>query len=496
MTAKTVDPYNVQTILERIRKEKPGNLDDFLDGHFLPAELWQRFILIYDSRSIQRASFEWPRVVLFSPTARLIVAFNGLKDDPHYNSLEMIQFHNETNSFEFQEVEFGGSRRFHIPESNSSKCLRCHGGDTPRPNWDSYFLWPGIFGSEDDTLTVNAYAEGVERSKFDEFNKGNRLRGRYRKLIKNMAFAQYKDQFDNKVNKEARPNLVFTAELEKLNYRRLSTLILKSDKLRHWDAALLWALRCTSEDPADQSFRLFDLPLQKELSLIPSLTLRNLSEKIQRLNMDSVEARLTRQKELVTSYVSQRTYELNAGGAANNLGAFESPWILPLIYAAENAGLSTRQWSLEFKPKSYQFSHGVTSLEPLATYLTEQLVKRLNIKMDDRFCSVLRTRHEEEMKKLVFKRPSAWLNSNPFDKCISCHATQATNASLRTGTPLLPFGDLTRLRHKLVADGGQLKHDILYRIDTSVDDPEHMPQGETLSDFEKNQIREYLNSLN
>lgn len=135
----------------------------------LPKELRANFTFVYRSRSPHggmnhpsegSVSADFPRLVLFSADARLVVAIDGNPDRPGADVVEVIHFDDERAAFELS--------RFVLPAAvardpalarkaqangaaNPPECLHCH-GDDPRPITDSYPLWPGFYGSVRDTF--------------------------------------------------------------------------------------------------------------------------------------------------------------------------------------------------------------------------------------------------------------------------------------------------------------------------------------------------------
>ena len=67
----------------------------------LPRELRENFTFVYDSRSPFRGSIspEYPRVILFTNDARLILTFTGDERQPGYDLLETLSYADESASF-------------------------------------------------------------------------------------------------------------------------------------------------------------------------------------------------------------------------------------------------------------------------------------------------------------------------------------------------------------------------------------------------------------
>ena len=48
-------------------------------------------------------------------------------------------------------------------KTNPARCTQCHGANT-NPIWETYFHWPGAYGSNDDFLTTSFVREEINRN--------------------------------------------------------------------------------------------------------------------------------------------------------------------------------------------------------------------------------------------------------------------------------------------------------------------------------------------
>jgi hypothetical protein len=115
----------------------------------LPRELRANFTFVHESRSPFRESIspEYPRAILFSGDARLLLTFTGDPGKPGADLLEAIAFDDSSAAFTTRAYLLpAAARRPWRPSPEDSDCSRCHGAD-PRPIFDSYPLWPGFYGS-------------------------------------------------------------------------------------------------------------------------------------------------------------------------------------------------------------------------------------------------------------------------------------------------------------------------------------------------------------
>ena len=106
-------------------------------------------VIMRESRSLQAASFEKPRVILFNDDASLVMSYTGEERGGH--RFEIMSFANA--HFDFKSIEFGDGRA--QVNEKPQNCRGCHGfmKDDLRPVWDPGLIWRGAFGAQDDHLT-------------------------------------------------------------------------------------------------------------------------------------------------------------------------------------------------------------------------------------------------------------------------------------------------------------------------------------------------------
>ena len=105
------------------------------------------YALVYESRSIQPSSLKFPRMILFGQDVKLGLAFNHrLGND---NTIEAIQWRDAGRKWELFEMSID-ARGAHLSAPNPARCLKCHGGADPRPNFDEYKTWTGFYGSQQE----------------------------------------------------------------------------------------------------------------------------------------------------------------------------------------------------------------------------------------------------------------------------------------------------------------------------------------------------------
>lgn len=135
------------------------------------------YVLMTKSRSLQEASEESPRVIVFGSRAELLIAFNGGREQRGYDSIEILALDRKAQAWQARSLALDPeeSRPASLSGPNPSRCLQCHG--TPvRPLWEPYPYWPGA-STPGDQLT------DAEERWHDSFGRRSETRPRYRSLL-------------------------------------------------------------------------------------------------------------------------------------------------------------------------------------------------------------------------------------------------------------------------------------------------------------------------
>jgi hypothetical protein len=157
----------------------------------LPVEVRERSILVYESRSSGVRDAKFPRIILFSKFARLMMAVEGREDMKKGKFIEVIEFNDSKKTFEFSEIDFTGPqvvirdqeagqsiRRGEIVhEPRPQNCTTCHRKNS-RPNWEGYPDWPGAFGGHAGRTNFGS----PEHALFKEFIAARSQGDRYHHL--------------------------------------------------------------------------------------------------------------------------------------------------------------------------------------------------------------------------------------------------------------------------------------------------------------------------
>lgn len=221
------DELTLDQIVSRAEDGEYADVDDLLAA--LPAFQKSSLVLMARSASLQKADVEHPRVIMYGPDARLIIAVSTLPDDPRYQTVEMMELDEETGAFDLAAVTFANGE---VTVQPASDCNSCH-GDHPRPIWAEYPSWPGAFGSEHEELPDQERAS-LETMRADE---GHRFR-HFRDYLNDDYQLTERDYYF--------PNTSFNMELGPRIATSLFERARQSEEYKRWVPALLALSECYS----------------------------------------------------------------------------------------------------------------------------------------------------------------------------------------------------------------------------------------------------------
>lgn len=165
------------------------SIDDFLSA--MPKGQRKYFTAAFKSGSAQHASGDKPRIVLFGPSGKLLLAFTSDPAVKGGDKLEIIELPSGESPrfFEISQTNDGKSSKLSLSEQNPTNCTTCH-GNPPRPIFDNYPLWPVFFGANDDQIRKSS----SEDKNFQAFLKASTSHPRYKHLqgMERVDFAKSK----------------------------------------------------------------------------------------------------------------------------------------------------------------------------------------------------------------------------------------------------------------------------------------------------------------
>src|SRR5213076_1861879 len=126
--------FNFASLQALLSHQDIGSVEELIAA--LPAAQRNRYALVFESRSLQGATPENPRVILFGPDARIILTFNGSPAQRGFRVVETMEFDDGEKEFRLRELVFpdpaAGAAQVQVSEVNPPHCARCHGAP-PRP---------------------------------------------------------------------------------------------------------------------------------------------------------------------------------------------------------------------------------------------------------------------------------------------------------------------------------------------------------------------------
>lgn len=374
-----VETFNYQKLLDVLDASQPSTVKDALNvlKKAYP-DYFAYYTLVYESFSLQQASFQSPRALVFGRDARLVLAFNderiGSLHSAGSDSLELVRFDDARKQFEFRQIVFRDE--FHpsddpypskapytVSQANSTlnepgRCTLCHGAQ-PRPNWEEYPVWPGVYGSIDDFIDGNL-TQSREFKEYLEFKKSAPNRDRYSVLAA--------------VGGTSRPNHDLGILFDGLNAQRAVNILLHNPQAMKSKYAILYALACNPEI-STQVIQDNGSSGSHELVLeLPKSPLTSLEEDTRDQIVDNHVMKIERISQL-TGIPLKALYEpfsdfaltqaakifgfpaneLTRAYAASVVGMREILAVAKLRQILEPLGIDVGNWSLPLGGKSYVF---------------------------------------------------------------------------------------------------------------------------------------------
>jgi hypothetical protein len=328
---------------------------------YLPEEYRSRSTYVYSSRSIQEASPESPRVILFGRDASLMMSFNGHPSQKGHENLEIIQFNKNSNEYELFDIHFDPEKKLDpiISEKNPSNCISCH-GDKPKPIWDTYFLWPGVIGAEDGDETQ------LEKKYMKDFTDRKSNHPLYKHIPEQkLLFAAGIDGFVENMGPNGN-GVQINSELNALLNRQNFKIIaqdLKNDPVSYdLRYAILGAMSCPSEEI--DSF--IPEKIRKKMKSSKAIYKSNLENSLK----EYFEKRKERQIEVSGKKLENDRFGESLRGEDVNESWVNLQWLLG------NFNYSTKDWPLTFEKGTQAFNDGRGGINRLEFYLWKELLDK------------------------------------------------------------------------------------------------------------------------
>jgi cytochrome c553 len=455
---------------------------------------------MYRSRSLQGATPQFPRAILFGPgsadedatvaTNRLFMAFNGDPTEAEYQSLEMIQFRGATGRFEFSKVVFSPPSRPLFLKS-PPECVRCH--DSPgHPNWTPYPFWPGAFPSTDGFSQSGAQEEALYQSFYTQ--QGGHGRYQYLKLQTPAELESSGSEPDGVVTRRFSNILQSTLRLS------LPTLVRSTRNYKSYSWLLSAALNSCDH--------LEDFVPQKLQSMFAHSYADILAQTTEQ-EQKSFDARL------IDALTLEGHDSPNASGyESDNFSTADVSYAAALRYVLERDGssigsffynLDPTQWADMRSDLPYVASsvndHAGASCDDLKTQSLAALTSLLKSAKPGSENEVLSTGLKDSMIQGDRNASAALSTSQTVSSaqaiiqssCIRCHSNG-------TQAPLLHFEDLSLFAaqlngptHGVLSVKSTLREELIDRVQTTGD--RRMPPETTLSSGEIQNLIDFVNTL-
>ncbi len=214
-------PYTFDQFLNRLNTAHVTDIDTAIG--VLPESLRSHYALVFESQSLQEATADRPRTILYSPDGKLLITFNGGDANRRGNdTIEAIQFKDQTNRFEFHQLTFGDSDTLPTHLLNPKRCIGCHQKES-RPNWEAYDFWPGVFGQLQNGVEPEGSPQDLGLKKL--FRESPTL-SRYRHLIglekSYSPAAHFKTRLGMPMYDNSETNTILGVRLNSLNALRIA----------------------------------------------------------------------------------------------------------------------------------------------------------------------------------------------------------------------------------------------------------------------------------
>ena len=257
-------PITYEDFLEVAKRSNVKSTLDFLKE--LPEGTVQTFTFVHNSNSVQKEGVDknWPRVLRMSADGKFIFSYTCEPKSPSYNSIEMIRFDDSVNGYRFTSFDFRKDKRI---VENPVSCNGCHAPtkykfSDPRPIWQMYSFWNGVYGAADDKLRDGNLGGDLDDYKaFRQLQKNNPCYASLPWPKENIdpAYDHYPYSLVRKTNNyHLRPNLKFTEIQSHLMGKRIARKFLSIPRFKKLRMlALMDALGCNVPDIDQQIKKVF-----------------------------------------------------------------------------------------------------------------------------------------------------------------------------------------------------------------------------------------------
>lgn len=503
--------FDFAALQRLIQQHDIGTVEELLAA--LPQTVRSRFALMFESRSLQGATFNAPRAILFGPDARFIVTFNGDPGERGYQTIETLEYDAQTKEFRFRELQFpsngAGATGVVTSAINPVRCTRCH-GNPARPVWDTHPLWPGAYGER--------YLAGLSRNELaglSIFLARQPDHPRYRHLVGAQRFidpATFRPTASSRyaATPAEAPNAELATYLSQFQFEAIARELARQPAFGVFQYALLG----TADDACGPVADFYPAALWRE----------------QEPRFEDFVRGTAVANSQQTRFKAVRA--ANAGGSrtARSVPTQASALTGLRFVVAAALELSTRDWSLALEKGTYDFTVPPASRTSMREALLEEVVRRdatirelfpyATSSDGDRYCTYLKRRSKAALREFMRKtavaggagatagsssnegaaQPDTRSESPPgtaavpaaptaLQRCSQCHETGIA--------PSLAFSNATELKRDLrerPSAHGALLDEIRFRLSAAAG-AQTMPLGVALPEAERRALEAYFIAL-
>ena len=513
---------NFKDIKDIVALKKPKSISELLS--YLPPRYLASYTLVYNSRSLQEASFQNPRVIVYGSDARLVLSFNGNEEQKKGNSVEIMEFFKGYKTeFRFHEIVFK-SEQAQIRE-NVKSCTACHREDA-RPIWDSYALWPGVYGSHDDNISsATDHLIKLENTEFKKWRDQKENHPRYRWLPKIQFLAQgkyprtvkrsfiFQDGIVPKVDYDALENSYpYSPETLSVDLTRIRTTYPFS--YVHFTETASYDGGYLIRPNLSLSLNFSKMQAEKILSQMRKTNLVKKYPLVFKSHLDSINALFEKESranspayshlgQMIDDAIELRRSRLHADlpSSINDpiiKDDFERKYIsfAPIIQAySDFFGIPVDQFNLALEKNMLVYVVGVEDMMSLLSHTSEgqKFFAEFKEALKQSPPNDLEKQRAEYFKETgrtlnlkLFATPNSSSQTGPFQKCLACHTGEDSVG------PLIPFNDsawMANLRARPQAWSLFSRH-LMSRIDKKGSG--RMPLDDILTQTERDEIVRFL----
>jgi hypothetical protein len=417
-----------------------------------------RVAFVYRSRSLQGATPDNPRMIYFG-SRKFALAVNGSSDLVGGDRIEILDFETDGTIKPREIIQVANTLQF---DDHPTSCAACHGVEA-KPIFDTYLVWPGFFGSEDDRTFQG---KNFEAYRFKEYDYVSTFLTTYKSnpRYKHFSYEMDLNYYGTKDFRNERLNIL----LSYVNNRRIIKQIESSKSAALFkplakDLALLKA-------KVGNQFEYKSVDLIKLLGDKAPTTDPNLFASFLAATWSTIQTSNDTKYQRYAKFGSFDPSNFIWVSLAQNqpqvrLGAFDvletfTSKVSQLRFLAALTGESIANWPMVFSANAFAFAtpaNGINDL--LDEFIREWGTQESNTPVS----SISEVRINFVTSLMQPKQgPLSELDKQPvLTRCMACHVDASINSKLLnlyglTGqAPVIPFDDVAQFKRWLLDSNGK-----------------------------------------